>query len=191
VRIHRVDVLGDDYQFPDFDFEVPGDENRFRDQFWTGRSVSAGWEPPPIFVSNPSLPKPDVTGLFALPLLVFRPGAVERMIFVIQAAGELLPLPVGDEELQVLNVTTVVDCLDPDRSKWAIGKSGTRLWVERHEFLTRRLPESTLFRIPEASSQVFTISGRWSREEEFKPLYEDLGLFGLRFTEVWRSEEEA
>lgn len=181
-------------------FEVRTDSNQYQTLFPSDAQVSpwprfngkpiADWHPPRVFTSDVSLRKGDFWGFggdgfsFAV-----RPEVrdIKEVRGMLETAGQLLPLPHEGEIFRVVNVTQCVDALDHDKTQWLVGQStGHRLLITRFAFNPARLPWSTLFKIPESMSVLCYEAG--SPEREFKATVERLGLTGLLFKEVWRSE---
>jgi hypothetical protein len=61
--------------------------------------------------------------------------------------------------------------------------------IDKYEFHADRLDYS-LFKIPQTMhGEILTVEGIGSPDEEFKPLVEKYGLKGLRFEELWSSDQ--
>lgn len=149
------------------------------------------WQPPAVYVYEPKLRAGDFWGFqmqrstFAIAPRVHK--LVEPLLCL---AGQLLPLPYEDQVFHLLNVTECVNCLDQSATEWVYGKStGKRIDVEKYVFHADRLPESSVFKIPEtASSEILCYEGLKDPEDEFKPSVELQALTGLRFHKLWSSE---
>lgn len=76
-------------------------------------------------------------------LQVFQPLLGERV--------EVLPLEVkgSNEQLFLLNVLDILDCLDQDRTVHKIGKDGTALWIKRYRFKPGCIGDRLVFRLRE------------------------------------------
>jgi hypothetical protein len=97
-----------------------------------------------------------------------------------------LPVQLGSDAGYILNVTTVVDCLDHDKCDWVLAKDGiTRLRCRRFVFRPDWLPESTLFKIPEMPATLFAHSGHGDKEDSFVWLVNHFRLTGIRFNKLW------
>lgn len=97
---------------------------------------------------------------------------------------ELLPLPFGDELLQVVNVIDAIDCLDRERSGFA--PTGA---VELFAVIAHRVPESPLFEIPDELG-IFT-PGFANAGPSLRRTAELHELRGFAFSEARNTEEGA
>jgi hypothetical protein len=146
------------------------------------------WVPLPIYVPNPRLKKGNFFHLCP-GAFVTENGTTEKLRDILEMAGELLPLSCKGADYTLLNVTECMDCLDHDKTAWVFGKAtGAKIDIKRYVFKPERLPESSLFKIPERVAHLFVAEGRFDSEDEFKSRVEQEGLEGLLFAEVWRSE---
>lgn len=151
-----------------------------------GRSWSGGWRPPPVYSPEPLLRRPDFWHLVGCYGLVVDARALDTAEPYLLAAGELLPLPFGNELLHISNVTGVYDCIDTDSAE----RSATGTEITRYPFIEHRIPETTLFKIPETvATEMFCASfGERDPELDFKFVVEHHRLTGLRFEEVWNDD---
>jgi hypothetical protein len=144
------------------------------------------WVPPQIYVPNPTLKKGNFSHLCS-GAFVTDSAATEELRDLLEMAGELLPLHYKNEDYALLNVTECMDCLDHDRTEWELGKTtGAKIRIIRHVFRPNRLPESSIFKIPERLATIYVAEGRFDPEDEFKSRVEKSQLQGLLFEEVWR-----
>jgi hypothetical protein len=110
--------------------------------------------------------------------LMFRPKAVNALRSLLEANGELLPLAVANEELQVYNPRHVVDALDEDRSKLS-RSDGDILIVYTHVFRPEVIRNLPIFKISNLKvSPTFV-------DQSFVSLWRASGLKGLDFKQVW------
>ena len=182
ISVFRVEFDVDRYQA----LLIDGNDSVFRR--WRpvieldGRLKADQWTPPPVYSHKPLLDLPDFWHLYGCAGIVATEKAMEIVEYLFLRAGELLPLPFKDSVLTVLNVTEVYDCIDP--SNVVTRPSGA---ISEYAFLPHRLPESSLFKIPETSwVEVLCVEGVVPLEEGFRWLVESSGLQGLRFVELWR-----
>jgi hypothetical protein len=144
------------------------------------------WTPPAVYVQNPKLKKGSFShlcsGAFVADLSVS-----EALRTVLEAAGELLPLPHQGTLFHLMNVLECVNCLDEHNTKWVLGKTtNAKIRISEYHFYPNRFSESTLFKIPEtAMGEVLTVSGLKDPEDEFKSIVEHEGLEGIIFEELW------
>lgn len=151
--------------------------------FQAGR-VGDSWKPPPVYVDQPRLKRPDIFHLVGAIGLVFTPSALSVLERFALWVGELLPLPFGEEVFQLLNVLQVYDCLDTERTIFSGGAARVL------EFKPHRVPEAPVFRIPQnQSAQLFCHEGVAEPFWEFKSAVEEAGLEGLTFEEVWNDRD--
>jgi hypothetical protein len=121
------------------------------------------------------------------------PRSIEHVRTQFEMAGELLPLPCDGVELTVLNVLECINCLDHERSTWLTTKDGQRIYPDpfkkgSYVFHAERLPESSLFKIPELrQGRVLCRERDGDPELEFKAAVELHGLVGLKFQLLWQT----
>jgi hypothetical protein len=146
------------------------------------------WVSPRVYVPNPTLKKGNFFHLCS-GAFVTDPAATEKLQDLLEMAGELLPLHYKEEQYTLLNVTECKDCLDHDATEWVLGKTtGAKINIKRYVFKPNRLPESTIFKIPERLAHIFVAEGRFDPDEEFKHRVEEENLKGLLFEEIWSDE---
>ncbi len=180
-------------------FRVRLDCNRFQTlqptdlRIWEGttfkmscKSKMDSWPSPSVYVPDPL----DAPGNFfdlCPGGLVVDTFALEKLRDIFEMAGELLPLSCADNSFYLLNVLECWNCLDDSRCKWVLGRStGAKIRITEYSFYRDRVPESTLFKIPEtAGKEILTVSGIKDPDDEFKSLVERQGLSGLIFEKLW------
>ena len=117
--------------------------------------------------------------------------ATEALRDLLEMAGELLPIRCKNEDYTLLNVTECMDCLDHDRTEWEMGRrTGQKIRIIRHVFKANRLPESSIFKIPEQLATLYVAEGRFDPEDEFKSRVEKTQLKGLLFEQVWQDDSQ-
>jgi len=149
------------------------------------------WNPPEVYSYKPLLLAADIWGYGMIESTwAVSPGAFERLKWLLVGAGELLPLPFDNQQFALLNVTQCVNCLDHNKTEWVIGETtGKPIRIERYAFHGDRLPESSVFKIPETHrGEVLCYEGGKDRDDELKPFVERHNITGLRFTELWSSD---
>ena len=136
---------------------------------------------------------------FASDALTFDDTALEGMRDIFEMAGEILPIELEEEYVQgayrpggrlyALNVLECVNALDKEKSEWYLGSAGQKISLRKYAFHRNRMPESSLFKVPEDNySSVLTYVGLKDPEDEFIGRYQALGLTGLIFEELWSDE---
>ncbi len=88
----------------------------------------------------------------------------------------------------LLNILDCSNCIDEDRSEWRSLPTRARVTITRFAFRPERLPDVSLFKAKASPDDIFVHTGAVPPEKDFKALYEDFGLRGLRFEEVWNDE---
>lgn len=149
------------------------------------------WNPPEVYSYEPLLPKGNIWGYGMIgSAWAVTPSAFERLKWLLVYAGQLLPLPFETEQFALLNVTACVNCLDQERTEWVLGETtGKRIRIEKYAFHYDRLPESSVFKIPETRrGEILCYEGVKDPEDELKPYVEGHGITGLKFTELWASD---
>lgn len=87
-----------------------------------------------------------------------------------------------------MNVLEIVDCLDREKTKWKIGRSGKPFGtIEEYRFVPERFTNSSLFRVPKQVA-LLALTGTSDAQMEFKTLVERSGLTGLKFEEIWSQD---
>jgi hypothetical protein len=113
-------------------------------------------------------------------VLVLNQRAAERLGPELASHVELLPLKC-DVPLWVLNVTTVVDVLDEERSKLVRFDSGRIMRVEQFVFRGDAIGDLPIFKVPQLARSSIMVTDR------FVGLVERFGLNGLEFELVWEA----
>lgn len=190
MEVFELDFWSDEYQCLVFD--GPESEPVFTPGgvlCFDGKS-KLPWHPPSLRIYNPTAKKGDF--LYLCPgCLVVRETAMEGLRTEFEISGELLPVHFGGEHGAILNVTSIVNCLDQEKSDWLISKDGvTKLRCRRAVFLRDHVPESTIFKVPELPTRIYVHTGHGDEEDSFPWKVENLGLTGLRLKSVWSYDDE-
>jgi hypothetical protein len=123
------------------------------------------WTPP-----KRNLPRGDFPYLAAVP--VFSERAVNELLPLIEQSVQVLSLACDEDNLYIINVIDVVDCLDKTLSKLKHFSQGGVMRIEHHVFREEAIHDKHFFKIPELSVPVYT-------SDTFKAVVEDKGLKGL------------
>lgn len=151
--------------------------------------VADGWEPPSVYIYR-SVHKRGDFFHYGDGTPVLSPRATDVLYTYLEMAGELLPLPYGDETFTVLNVTECINCLDQERTEWVYAETGEKLWIKKYAFHPNRFSESPIFKIPETRKVEVLILDRCDDEgERVKDFLERSGLQGYILQELWSDEE--
>ncbi len=150
------------------------------------------WEPIKCYVQNPKLSRGNFLHLCP-GLLICDHKAVEDMEDIFEMAGEVLSFELEDgERLFGINVLECVNAIDSENTEWRVSSSGVRTGIKRHAFHSNRLSESTLFKVPETSrAELLSYAELKDQGDEFKGRYEEFGLAGLVFEELWKTPIDA
>jgi hypothetical protein len=183
-------------------FELESDPDRFQsflledvsvaDRYeFDGRPLSKLWRPPAVYSYRPRLPEGDFWdfggGAFGTVVFAVRPEALDRhqLRQYLVSVGELLPLPYGEREFAVWNLTECIDALDADASVWLHYDDGERFRVESPRFRPDRLGWN-IFKVPEMPESIFAwVDDRSERQQLFKHRVEDDRLTGVIFRELY------
>lgn len=189
VSNHHQDLLPDDRKCRnDADHKAIHSALKF-----TGVPKGKKWVPPPVFSLNPKKPMPDIWHIgYGSDAFAVTPKVLKKTCMFLEMAGELLPLPYKDLTLTICNITECIDCVDSEASQW-MQLGPKRKILEKPAFLIDRLPDSTLFKIPEWSHRMLCWERTGDPESEFKACVEANkfkgGFKGKFFELVWESSE--
>jgi len=132
--------------------------------------------------------------LYGLGCLEVSQSAVDRLGETLRSTGELHSVRTSVGPYYLLNVTTVVDCLDYDKSVLEFWPAHPKFMVDgrrrlrrirRFVFLPDRIGGALLFKIPE-----FPFSPPYATQE-FVARFTEAGLTGLEFRKVWPHPSDA
>ena len=155
---------------------------RARKSSWRydGVPVADSWQPLEMYVRRPTLKKPDIWGVANT--LAFEPEAAAVLQLCLDQSAEQLKLPFEGRELIVINITYVLECLNKVASEY---DPDLPHMIDEYVFHQDRLDYS-LFKIPETRmSEILTVEGLASSEDEFKPLIEKNNLNGIHFRKLF------
>ena len=148
------------------------------------------WSPPKFYVHDTTIEKSNFyvvsPGVFAFDENVMNHS---MMAMFFEMAGEILPLELETgEKLYILNTTEVVNALDQENSVFRKNpRTGKNVRLITPVFKPHRLPESSIFKIPETRrAELLTYTGRCANPlDEFYANYLESGFTGLSFEEIW------
>jgi hypothetical protein len=153
-----------------------------------GTPMKAIWKPPEVVIERPKHRRGNFFNQRDTYMIVDA-RAAEALRSIFEEAGELLPLPHKGDMYYVVNVTTVADCIDAEKTHYRTLPSGFHYQITRYEFSPDRLPSTAIFKAPGlASTQIFAIEGRGDPDNEFRAIVEREKLEGLYFNEIWSDE---
>lgn len=146
------------------------------------------WHPPQVYVYEP-LHKPGDLYNFYLDTPIFSPRASEVLRSHMEMSGELLPLPYKDQIYTLLNVLVCINCLDEERTQWAV-QDGVKLWPQKYVFHPNRFSESYIFKIPETyRAEVLIVDWEDDDEDGFVDALVEHQIVGYQLDYLWSSEE--
>ena len=144
------------------------------------------WKELEVYIYNPKI-KPKNFCRLTSGILVFDEYTLEICRTIFEMAGEILPLKIEREggNLYVLNILRCMNGLDYNKTIWDYypnGRKGRILDYKFHEW--RIKDESTLFKIPESSVNIFCFTDDRNEDDQFYYLYHKHKLTGLIFEEI-------
>jgi hypothetical protein len=153
-----------------------------------GQPVADSWSlvsVEPLAESDPEaqLPIGDFPFLSAN-VPVFSKRAVSCLGALLSPAVEVLPLfcPPGLGDYYAINVISVVDALDEQRSRIEYFSSTGRVKrIKKHEFDATQIEEQVIFRIPQTTRSEIFVS------KQFVEAVRDNGLHGFLRAPIWRT----
>jgi hypothetical protein len=134
-----------------------------------------------VYVEQPRLDIPDIWCLIGAAVLVMPREVVDSLEPHLSSAGELLPMKVpGPDKFFALNILQDVDCIDE-------GSLSLETMNLRPGFITHRLPETGLFKVPLVdTTHIFHVE-RDDDDDSFMQRVLREQLTGISFEPVWSS----
>jgi hypothetical protein len=122
--------------------------------------------------SRRTLPLADFSPWPSSSEAIFNDRALKVMLPLIEGAIEVLPLEFEGDRLHLINVISLIDCLDRQRSsiEWLADDIVFR--ITHYDFKEESLKGQHIFKIPEMLTSIFV-------SDEFKSRVEENGLQGL------------
>jgi hypothetical protein len=183
IRVFQINYDANRFQWL---FVDSGDDDVRRGVRLDGSPRLAAWSPPPVYVEFPNLEKPDIWWLNDAFSMVLSSKA-EAVLGEVLLEAELLPLPVGDEMLSLVNVVEVRNYLDYEKTQWFPEAEG--LLAEVPEFAAHRIGGASLFKLPHDNVWLYCWEDDDYVSESFRHVVTSEGLTGLTFEEIWNSED--
>ncbi|PCJ54989.1 MAG: hypothetical protein COA79_21315 [Planctomycetota bacterium] len=185
MKVYEIIHESNDYQTLVDDEDSTADENSLY-SVGVGKVFDGDWIVPKLRIYNPKSKKPNFFSYISGSTVVDE-VTCEKLQTIFEFSGELFPISCNEFNGYLLNILECVNCLDQKNCEFEKDDEGDILWVEKFAFQTTMLPESSLFKIPEAISSIFTIEGMGIRDE-FKEVYEGNKMKGLKFELIWSDE---
>ena len=145
------------------------------------------WQGLDVYNFNPKRKRGDFSHLCSGGFVV-EPRVYRLLQTPFEIAAEALPIRCDGEELLLINIIECVNALNVDESRFKINSDETinRCFPIEYVFHSRRMTQSSLFKIPESSlTEIFYVSDMVEEEEDFKLVTEQQKLSGIRFELVW------
>ena len=177
--VYRLDSIHDDPRFEGFAY------NEYRADPFVSKLPNGGWEAPRrAGVWKPTGVRGRVRSFNDFPCLMTDPAfstrAIEALRDMLEPNGEIIPFESPAGTYYAYNITTVLDCLDLDRSIIKYFPSNARkvLRIFRYEFIPDDVVGRTIFRIRQRPRESYVTSAFVDRVRE-------RGLHGFAFYKVW------
>lgn len=172
------------FELDEYDNLIPVEAFSVREiQSFDGRSHLKEWKSIPVKRMEPerNLELSDAPG-FIIP--VFSKTALKYLKPLIEPNVEILPLEFEEEEYYGINVITVVDGIDYEKSIYKTFRDGKRILAfKKYSFLPNKIEGIPIFKIPDERTRYCFVS------DEFKDRVEINKLTGFKFELVWDSNE--
>lgn len=181
MRIYQIALVDSVAQLiPDEDWDLD-----YRKTF-DGRSKAPTWEPVELVRAWGSKTKriAEMTDFARVGLFVLSERAVEELYDLIKDDVELLPVMVEGKKRWVMYVTSVLDCLDYEKSEFSLFSDGSVLSFDALMFKEDVIKGHNVFRHRERPTGFIYTS------EEFMRRVKSIDPDGTKFVLVWDSERE-
>lgn len=144
------------------------------------------WRPLRLYEEHARLPRGNFARSWGGGFLVDS-RAMTAIQSILGDECEFLPmLPFNGETLYLMNLLTCIDCLDREKTEFAIDEaSGRKLSrAMNYCFHPDKISSASVFKLPKRVG-VFAATGTGAGQPEFKTLIERQKLTGLIFRELW------
>lgn len=138
-------------------------------------------------------PFPDIAYI-GMMTFAFRKDVATELADILEAAGELLAFYVDDDLWYCLNVTTIANAVDEEKSTYKINDGSTKLGLTKPFFDVEKIPNaSSLFKIPNDNFTTIYCADRRGGDEDvmnnFFCAVAGHHYTGVEFLEVYDSED--
>jgi len=172
------------FELDEYDNFIPEREFTFEERkTFDGRKHLKKWKPLPVKRMEPEkkLELSDAPG-FTIPVLSKK--AVKCLKPLIRENVEILPLKFEEGKYFAVNIITVLDAIDYEKSKYKTFSDKKRIMVfEKYAFIEEKVANIPIFKIVDKPIKSRFVS------DEFKRIVEKNNLRGFKFILVWDSEE--
>lgn len=153
-------------------------------QSFDGRSHLKQWKPLPVKRMEPEK-KLDLSDAPGFTIPVFSRHALECLKPLIERNIEILPLDFKEKEYFGINILTVLDAINYEKSIYKTFRDGVRIMAfKKYVFSADIIKDVSLFKITDERTRYAFVS------DEFKNIVETNKLSGFKFKLVWDSEHE-
>ena len=186
MKIYRLDTDRDNYII--WDYAEDYSNEYVSAKHFKGQPMKDNWKIHKLVVSSllsekeKNRRKPgDISGLWSSPQL--SKNAKDCLYELIKDYGEFLPVETEVGEYKYFNVTKVLDAFNRDKAKFTYFPTGGEWQIIKYSFNKDKICKNPIFKDESKLNIIFV-------NEEFKEKYEQCGLTGAIFEEVWDSEKE-
>lgn len=179
---------------PDMNFRFMYPEDKiYRSENWEFKCdtlIDKLWQFKAYFDDNKDAPIPDIAYLGML-TFAFRKDVATELVYILEDAGELLPIYVDDELWYCLNITKSIDAVDENMTEFRINDGKSKLFPVKYAFHEDKLPDSTLFKVSTDNfTNIFCVDRRDTDDQVMNNLFcaiAHYGYTGIKFEEVYSS----
>ena len=171
-------------------YQMVGSAPRFTEEHvptHAGAPALQNWRRLQMAVHDP-LKKRGEFLFFPLEFLVASPVTTETFMDCIRTDVQILPVGVdaSDEDYCLWNIVNFTDAIDPERT--AFGPPPFQSIPSVWAFKADRLSRAMLFRDQRCPAILLVTTGVGDPDTDFYRRYHDLGMKGLTFDLLWRSD---
>lgn len=149
------------------------------------------WDRNGWYIYNPIDPSSNFYCTPAATLIFDKEVLASELYTLLEISGEILPADIEGENYYFLNVRECINALNKEKTTHHIYADGTKGRFKDFVFYPQRIGGNPLFKIPETrANDVLCFEGILDPWDEFKGRYDQLGLKGLKFIELYDSEKE-
>jgi len=196
MKVYEISADSDRYQFASYD-----DKNYDVDGLCFAGIPQTGKFTPPkkTFIVNPMAETSAFTYLDGIDCFAIWGDYISFVKKFIDPIAELIPIQVDKKVMFVVNVLSLVECLDYKKSVLISPDGYTKnienaIDIEKYAFDPKKIGKNSMFRLkagPIYPISIYCYEGVKARkEDEFKYFVEKNNLKGLEFKCIWDSEKE-
>lgn len=181
MRIWKLDFELDKYDNLTFKEKLSIEEI----QSFDGRPKKKYWKNKEVVRLEPEkeLAFSDAPGLLAH-LPVFSEKAIGVLNKFLENTCEVLPLENSEDNFYAINIMTVLECIDYEKSEYKLFKDGKRIMrFKKYSFIKNEIQDQHIFKIKDEPL------GNPFVSDEFRDMVMSSKLSGFVFKLVWDSEE--